>query len=180
MLSAPVDSASAELLGPRPTTSRRGKPSAITYSWGGRTPSFAATGSAAARRSGSSASAYGRAPSMPSNARSPYRYTPVEASREQKANSSAVVVPPTSQPRPPSRAARKATNSHALSRLSATAPRGAGKGALGLSAVFRGEAAWRPVRLGRVAPARAVEGRDVLEGDQDVPVELDMGDVLDR
>ena len=43
-----------------------------------------------------------------------------------------------------------------------------------------GEALRGPVGLGRVAPARAVEGRDVLERDQDVPVELHVGDVLDR
>src|SRR5918992_5588420 len=47
-------------------------------------------------------------------------------------------------------------------------------------ALVLGEAARRPVGLGRVAPARAVERGDVLERDQDVPVELDVRDVLDR
>ena len=42
------------------------------------------------------------------------------------------------------------------------------------------EPARRPVGLGRVAAARAVEARDVLERDEDVTVELDVGDVLDR
>ena len=37
----------------------------------------------------------------------------------------------------------------------------------------------RPVGLGRVAAARAVERGDVLERDEDVAVQLDVGDVLD-
>src|SRR5262249_54961186 len=41
-----------------------------------------------------------------------------------------------------------------------------------------GETLRRPVGLGRVAPARAVEGGDVLQGGQNVPVELDVGDVV--
>src|SRR5579859_3877586 len=43
-----------------------------------------------------------------------------------------------------------------------------------------GEAAGRPVGLGRVAATGTVQRGDVLEGDQDVAVELDMGDVVDR
>ena len=42
-----------------------------------------------------------------------------------------------------------------------------------------GEAARRPVVLRRVATARAVERRDVLKRDQDVPVQLQVRDVLD-
>src|SRR5262249_59904852 len=42
-----------------------------------------------------------------------------------------------------------------------------------------GETLRRPVGLGRVAAARAVEGGDVLQGDEDVPVQLDVGDVVD-
>ena len=49
-----------------------------------------------------------------------------------------------------------------------------------LAGVVLGEAARRPVGLGRVAAARAVERRDVLERDEDVAVELDVRDVLDR
>src|SRR5947208_6765408 len=47
-------------------------------------------------------------------------------------------------------------------------------------AVVLGEAARRPVRLRGVAAARAVEGGDVLQRDQDVSVQLDVGDVLDE
>src|SRR5215212_651786 len=49
---------------------------------------------------------------------------------------------------------------------------------LGVALVL-GQPARRPVRLGRVAPARAVKRRDVLERDQDVAVELDVGDLVD-
>src|SRR6266511_4270791 len=41
------------------------------------------------------------------------------------------------------------------------------------------KAARRPVVLGRVATARAVQRGDVLERHEDVPVQLDVGDVLD-
>src|ERR1700741_4733798 len=41
------------------------------------------------------------------------------------------------------------------------------------------QAARGPVVLGRVAAARAVERGDVLERDEDVPVQLDVRDVLD-
>src|SRR5204862_2687582 len=52
---------------------------------------------------------------------------------------------------------------------------------LGLfGAVFFGEAARRPVGLRCVAAARAVEGGDVLQRDQDVAVQLDVRDVLDE
>src|SRR3954454_6473330 len=52
---------------------------------------------------------------------------------------------------------------------------------LGLfGAVLLRETARRPVRLGGVAAAGAVEGGDVLQRDQDVPVQLDVGDVLDE
>src|SRR5689334_11918675 len=47
-------------------------------------------------------------------------------------------------------------------------------------AVVLDESARRPVRLRCVAPARAVERSDVLQGDEDVPVELDVRDVLDE
>ena len=46
-------------------------------------------------------------------------------------------------------------------------------------AVALGEAAGRPVRLGGVAAARAVERGDVLERDEDVPVQLDVRDAFD-
>src|SRR5215468_4425376 len=45
--------------------------------------------------------------------------------------------------------------------------------------VFLLEAARRPVVVRRIASARAVEGGDVLERDQDVAVELDVGHILD-
>src|SRR5262249_46722490 len=46
-------------------------------------------------------------------------------------------------------------------------------------ALVLGEAARGPVRLGRVAAARAVQRSDVLERDQDVAVELDVRDLVD-
>src|SRR5262249_46684532 len=46
-------------------------------------------------------------------------------------------------------------------------------------ALVLGESARRPVRPGRIAAARAVEGSHVLERDQDVTVELDVRDVVD-
>ena len=49
-----------------------------------------------------------------------------------------------------------------------------------LVALVLGEAARRPVGLGGVAAARAVQGRDVLQRDEDVPVQLDVGDLVDR
>ena len=49
-----------------------------------------------------------------------------------------------------------------------------------LVAVELVEPSRRPVGLGRIAAARAVEARDVLERDEDVTVELDVRDVLDR
>src|SRR3954451_19147274 len=51
--------------------------------------------------------------------------------------------------------------------------------ALVVALVF-GEPARRPVRLRRVAAARAVERGHVLEWNEDVAVELDVRDVVDR
>src|SRR5256714_2922996 len=48
-----------------------------------------------------------------------------------------------------------------------------------LLAVFLLEPARRPIVVRRVAAARTVEGCDVLQGDEDMPVQLDVGDVLD-
>src|SRR3954451_15272349 len=50
---------------------------------------------------------------------------------------------------------------------------------VGLARVVLVEPARRPVRLRSVTAARAVEGRDVLERDQDVPVQLHVRDVLE-
>src|SRR5581483_11090989 len=50
---------------------------------------------------------------------------------------------------------------------------------VGVRRVLVLEAARRPVGLGRVAAARAVQRGDVLQRDQDVPVELHVRDVLD-
>ena len=52
--------------------------------------------------------------------------------------------------------------------------------ALRLSGVVLDEPARRPVGLGGIAAARAVQRRDVLKRDEDVAVELDVGDVLER
>jgi hypothetical protein len=48
-----------------------------------------------------------------------------------------------------------------------------------LVAVFLLEPAWRPVVLRGVATARTVERGDVLQRNENVSVQLDMGDVLD-
>ena len=50
----------------------------------------------------------------------------------------------------------------------------------GVVALVVGEAARRPVRLGRVASTRAMKRGDVLERNQDVAVELDVRHVVDR
>src|SRR5438094_10328929 len=47
-----------------------------------------------------------------------------------------------------------------------------------LVAVFLFEPSRRPVVVRRVAAARAMEGRDVLQGNEDVAVQLDVSDVL--
>src|SRR5688572_30355 len=67
------------------------------------------------------------------------------------------------------------SSSHALARFLAAGRKPTG---LRVALVFR-QAARRPVWLGRVAPARAVERGDVLERNQDVAVELDVRDLVD-
>src|SRR5215207_3889015 len=69
------------------------------------------------------------------------------------------------------------STSQDLSRLRAIATRP--RIALRLVAVFLRESSRRPVRLRRVAAAGAVERSDVLERHENVPVELDVGDVVD-
>src|SRR6185312_11164956 len=139
------------------------------------------------RRSGSSARANGRAPSIPSSARSPTAYAAVAASSEQKANRTAPRRSASSQPIPANADASSPTRSQALRMLRATAPRTPPRSAFVVLvvgtvvlAVELLEPARRPVRLGRVAAARAVEARHVLERHEDVPVQLDVRDVLDR
>src|SRR5439155_17585591 len=48
-----------------------------------------------------------------------------------------------------------------------------------VGAVLLGQTARRPVRLGGVASTRAVQGGDVLERNQDVPVQLHVRDVFE-
>src|SRR5215203_4172536 len=69
------------------------------------------------------------------------------------------------------------STSQDLSRLRAIATRP--RIALRLVAVFLRESSRRPVRLRRVAAAGAMERSDVLERHEDVPVELDVGDIVD-
>src|SRR5918992_2095135 len=102
---------------------------------------------------------------------------PLAARSAQSTNSPDVVAPPISHPSAPNAALRTATNAQALRRLNAAGPRGTRSR---FSGVVLGEAARRPVGLGRVAAARAVQRCDVLQRDEDVAVELDVGDVLDR
>src|SRR5436309_4284660 len=74
-----------------------------------------------------------------------------------------------------------ASSNHAFSTLRTTATRGRTVLCLvvALVCVVFGEPVRRPVGFRRVAAARAVERGDVLQRDQDVPVQLDVGDVLD-
>ena len=135
--------------------------------------------SAVERSTGSSASANGRAPSIPRSARSPYRYAAVAASSEQNANRSRRVTPPTSQPTPANAAAsrRPEPGLQEVQRDAHAARTPTASSSVSSSIL---EPARRPVGLGGVAAARAVQRRDVLERDEDVAVELDVGNVLDR
>src|SRR5918996_5639815 len=54
---------------------------------------------------------------------------------------------------------------------------GRGTALLVFAGLVLGEPAGRPVVGGRVAAARAVKGGDVLQRDEDVPVQLDVGHV---
>src|SRR5829696_3085064 len=85
--------------------------------------------------------------------------------------------PPSPQPAAAMAAVGTTSTSQDLSRLRAIATRP--RIALRLVAVFLRESSRRPVRLRRVAAAGAVERSDVLERHENVPVELDVGDVVD-
>src|SRR5262245_22209097 len=82
--------------------------------------------------------------------------------------------------------ARIAARIQALRMLRAAAPRTPGSSAVvvlvvrSIVAVELLEASWRPVGLRRVASARAMEACDVLQRNEDVPVQLDVRHVLDR
>ena len=80
--------------------------------------------------------------------------------------------------------ASTSTSTQAFARLRAPAARmdiyGSSSSSSGSSRSTLVEPARRPVGLGCVAPARAVQRRDVLQGHEDVPVQLDVRDVLDR
>src|SRR5437879_4713865 len=47
-----------------------------------------------------------------------------------------------------------------------------------LVAVFLLEPPWRPVVVGSIATARTVQRGDILQRNEDVPVQLDVGDIL--
>src|SRR5215204_3729829 len=93
----------------------------------------------------------------------------------QKIESDAVRYPPTHQPSPPTIAQKLRRSSQALRRFLAVGR----KPTLLRVALVLGEAPRRPVGLRRVAPARAMERGDVLQGDQDVAVELDVSNLVD-
>src|SRR5436309_1635324 len=86
--------------------------------------------------------------------------------------------PAAHQPSSPGMPAATSRNSQALARLAAMARRTRGRSAVVFAFVLD-EPARRPVRLGRIAAARAVERRDVLQRDEDVAVELDVRDLVD-
>src|SRR5689334_14744385 len=86
--------------------------------------------------------------------------------------------PAAHQPSRPGSAAATSRNSHAFTRLAATARPIAGRSVV-VFALVLDEPAWRPVRLRGVAAARAVQRRDVLQWDQDVAVQLDVRHVVD-
>ena len=82
--------------------------------------------------------------------------------------------PPSSPAERAERDGEEPTSSHALKRLRADATRMSAERSSRRVAVVLAEATRRPVRLRRIAPARAVERRDVLQRNEDVPVQLDV------
>src|SRR4051794_11809332 len=87
-------------------------------------------------------------------------------------------MPAAHQPRRPGIAAATSRNSQAFARLAAIVRRIRGGSGV-VFALVLDEPARRPVRLGRVATARAMERRDVLQRDEDVAVELDVRHLVD-
>src|SRR6478609_7162474 len=96
---------------------------------------------------------------MPSTTRSKVQYAPAASRSAQKTKIEARRAPPSAQPIRPNRAASASTSSQDLAML---------------------RAATGPVLVLRsVAAARAVKRRNVLKGDEDVAVQLDVRDLVD-
>src|ERR1051325_6110949 len=86
---------------------------------------------------------------------------------------------PIAQPIAPSAAQPPASSSHALITVQTTSARPRNDLALVLLLVLV-EPAWRPIGLGRVAPARAVNRGDVLLRARDVAVQFQGNDAFDQ
>jgi hypothetical protein len=108
--------------------------------------------------------------------RSRYQYRAKAMSSTQKIEIDAGRYPPAHQPRPPTRAQKPRSRNQALKRFLAAGRKPTGLGV----ALVLGEAARRPVGLRGVAAARAMKRGDVLERDEDVPVQLDVRYLVDR
>src|SRR3954471_24627692 len=147
-------------------------------------PARAASRSAVEWRSGASPTGSSRAPIIPKATRSNVQYAPAARSSAQKTKIESPRTPSSSQPTRAKTPASASTSSQDLRMLRAARSM-AGPGSLAVfAAVFRPlvleQAPRRPILvLRRVAAARAVEGRDVLEGHEDVPVQLDVRHLVD-
>src|SRR4051812_28789214 len=141
-------------------------------------PPLAARPSTIERSAGASACGSSSAPARPGTMRAPDQYVLAAASTTANTAIAATRKPPANQPIAPGTAAEQSRKSHAFSRLPATARRTRRRSGV-VFALVLDEPARRPVGLGRVAAAGAVQRGDVLERDEDVPVELYVRDVVD-
>src|SRR5205085_8285919 len=113
--------------------------------------------------------------------RSAYQYNAAASNTTDPRNSNPTRYPPSSHPIAPIASAGTASRSQAFRTLRRTATRGRIplRLVVAIVRVVLGKAVRRPVGLRRVASARAVQRGAVLQRDQDVPVQLDVCDVLD-
>src|SRR5581483_6548880 len=146
-------------------------------------PARAASRSSVEWRSGASPSGTSRAPIIPSTTRSNDQYAPAASSNAAKTKIERSRTPPSPQPIRARTPASARTSSQALRILRSATSTRIRPSVARLSAVLRAlveQPARRPVVvLRRVAAAGAVQRGDVLEGDEDVAVELDVRDLVD-
>src|SRR5262249_12309850 len=123
-----------------------------------------------------------RARSIPSATRSNVNHAPSATRRAAKAKIDSRRKPPSAQPISAITQANAATSSQSLRRFrSATSTRRAVVRVARAVAlpVIEQAARWPVLVLRRVAAARAMKRRDVLERDEDVPIQFDMRDLVD-
>src|SRR3954451_2032972 len=146
-------------------------------------PARAASRSAVEWRSGASPTGSSRAPIIPKATRSNVQYAPAARSSAEKTKIESPRTPSSSQPTRAKMPASASTSSQDLRMLrAATSMRPASLAVF--AALFRPvvleQAARRPILILRcVAAARAMQRRDVLERDEDVPVQLDVRHLVD-